>query len=573
MSTVTITAFPAFTFTPDPDGATGRLTANSTARPVAAATPAQLRAGVIAHCAATAARLDRPVLLTVHGRPAVRLAVWPDAIVAPLGPDGTATRPAGTPSALTSNCRHCDTELPVRAAGEICRHCHGENPLAVHTVGDDLPGTADQDNNDNDNDATVDRDGSGRADPAGAATPAAGGPHLARRDWPARWRRRALIGLGTCAAAAVAGLLWWGPDAAPPAAPTTSTTPTPIPTPTVAPAVAVASLPGWTDTAAALLELPGPANRPAVLLPGGDLLALVADDTALLVDTGTGERVDQVPLGTSTREGMYLVTVDGAATVMTFTADTIHLWDTTTRAHREVPVPAGSRVGIRGGAVTVTTDSTVHLLTGAGLGAVSAPVPGAALQDVTADGMLRWASARGSVLTATPAGDQIGAATLTAPDGHPMLQRWMGTAGPELLVAWASPDGSVLLAAHRGDGAVIGAAPWPAGQTLTVVTLADGSATLAGPLLVHHRTGTAGTAPVTGPLAGVGAEFYAATPSGPVLLGADGTIRAAGIPAVSPHGLTADGALVASDATTVYRFAPVKTSPSPDGTRKEEEHE
>lgn len=119
---------------------TGTLTINGTERPVAAADVEQLRTGVIARTAALAARLRRPVRLTVTEDPATwTLAVRPSGVVQLLTTDDTLPSVEGL-HPHHGPCRECGEPQPVTA--RTCPACRAEEPHRVYVV---LGGRTDND--------------------------------------------------------------------------------------------------------------------------------------------------------------------------------------------------------------------------------------------------------------------------------------------------------------------------------------------------------------------------------------------------------------------------------------------
>lgn len=114
-----------------PDG-TGTLTINGTERPVAAGDVMHLRSGVIARAAALAARLRRPVRLTVTEDPATwTLAVRPSGVVQLLTSEDTLPSVAGL-HPHHGPCRECGEEQPVTAG--TCPACGVQDPHRVDVV-------------------------------------------------------------------------------------------------------------------------------------------------------------------------------------------------------------------------------------------------------------------------------------------------------------------------------------------------------------------------------------------------------------------------------------------------------
>ncbi|MFC0456207.1 hypothetical protein ACFFGR_06525 [Arthrobacter liuii] len=120
--------WPKITATVRPDG-TGNLTVNGTERACQAVTVDQLRAGMIARCTAIAARLRRPVRLTVTDDTSTwGLAVRPEGIVQ-LVDDAGMIPPADGLSVHEGRCRHCRRLQPVTQPR--CVQCHTEEPHRV----------------------------------------------------------------------------------------------------------------------------------------------------------------------------------------------------------------------------------------------------------------------------------------------------------------------------------------------------------------------------------------------------------------------------------------------------------
>ena len=126
-----VSSWPRVSASVRPDG-TGTLTVNGTERPVAARDVEQLRAGVIARTAALAARLHRPVRLTVTEDPATwTLAVRPSGIVQLLTTDNSLPSVEGL-HPHHGPCRKCGKEQPVTA--RTCSTCRVEEPHRVDVV-------------------------------------------------------------------------------------------------------------------------------------------------------------------------------------------------------------------------------------------------------------------------------------------------------------------------------------------------------------------------------------------------------------------------------------------------------
>lgn len=127
-NTEEVAEWPRITATVRPDG-TGSLTINGTEHPCHAATIEQLRTGVIARCAALAARLRRPVRLdAVEGGQTWTLAVRPGGVVQPLDTDGT-IGPGEALDVHQGPCRNCRT--PQAVTTPRCLLCGSQEPHRV----------------------------------------------------------------------------------------------------------------------------------------------------------------------------------------------------------------------------------------------------------------------------------------------------------------------------------------------------------------------------------------------------------------------------------------------------------
>lgn len=132
-----VPAWPRIAATVRPDG-TGTLTINGTERPCAAAGIDELRTGMIARSVAIAARLRRPVRLTVtDALQAWAFAVRPEGIVQLLDAAGTIP-PATGLTAHEGRCRRCRRLQPVTAA--TCVQCGLSEPHRVEA--DPVPAEA-----------------------------------------------------------------------------------------------------------------------------------------------------------------------------------------------------------------------------------------------------------------------------------------------------------------------------------------------------------------------------------------------------------------------------------------------
>lgn len=111
---------------------TGELTINGTSRPIVAADLARLRAGVIAHCAGIARKVNRAVRVhVVDVAGTYSIAIHPDAFVQELDDAGhCADLPAGAARPVSNSpCRRCGERVPVSAT--TCPQCRAENPHDV----------------------------------------------------------------------------------------------------------------------------------------------------------------------------------------------------------------------------------------------------------------------------------------------------------------------------------------------------------------------------------------------------------------------------------------------------------
>ncbi|MGW9114529.1 hypothetical protein [Microbacterium sp. NPDC055683] len=108
---------------------TGSLTVNGTERPCAAAGVDELRTGMIARCAAIAARLHRPVRLVVTDLAQTwTLAVRPEGIVQLVDEAGRIASAHGL-AAHEGRCRRCLRLQPVTA--QRCEQCGVDEPHRV----------------------------------------------------------------------------------------------------------------------------------------------------------------------------------------------------------------------------------------------------------------------------------------------------------------------------------------------------------------------------------------------------------------------------------------------------------
>lgn len=133
-SSMHVPQWPRITALVRPDG-TGGIEINGTHRQCAAATPQALRVGMIARCTAIAAKLRRPVRLTVQENDARwTLAVRPDGVVQPLDGTGHVAVVEGL-SVHEGSCRSCGQIAPVTAVR--CATCGIDGPLQVETPAPD----------------------------------------------------------------------------------------------------------------------------------------------------------------------------------------------------------------------------------------------------------------------------------------------------------------------------------------------------------------------------------------------------------------------------------------------------
>ncbi|WP_244650694.1 hypothetical protein [Plantibacter sp. CFBP 13570] len=492
----------------------------------------QLRPAIVARCTATAAELNRPVLLEITDTPSAAYAVWPDGVLSPVQ-GGATSRHSAEPSTLTGPCRACGTAVPVQAAS--CPRCGCTDPWAAFTTAEPhITAETIQDAPDTVSGPTVVR----ASAPVLVAGPALGGRALFTR-------RRVLIGGG----AALLALLGAGGAAIAftasgrPSAPRPSST-----AKTVAPVVTV---PGW---ARVPLQEFGrfTAVGDVAFIPETATIGFATGAEAVLVDAASGTVHTRQSCAAA---GMYAALIDGSWAVIAVTGQSVHLWAGSSLEHAEMPLPAGGKLRIRGGLPFVTDGTSSWRVAATGLVPIVSPRPGTALIGQSASGLL-WASARGSVITADDAGTALQELPL-APVPGLSLSTWLGVLPGVVLTAWVDGLGSQNVVAHHSEtGEVIGTAAAGAVTAESVVTAPGSSTAVIGSALVDADAAT---------VTGIPAGFTASTALDGVFLGTHEqrpalltgtTVEAIPAPAATVLGCTGTGLLVTSTGGHLQVFAP-----------------
>ncbi|WP_431031069.1 hypothetical protein [Plantibacter sp. RU18] len=275
-----------------------------------------------------------------------------------------------------------------------------------------------------------------------------------------------------------------------------------------------------------------------------DQIAVIRDGQVHLLDATTGTTVTVLPGDGTTRVTTGSI---GATSVLLAVSDTtITVWSSNDPVTWELP--AGATVNTLGAGVVIrAADGRVSILTDGGLAPYASPRDGAAPLAVTTDGALQWASARGEILTASPAGTIAATTVLAPPTEGAKASRWL-SGGPIAVVRWSLPDESTVLATHTTtDGAITGQMSLIGDTSTSLVRSSDRASAMYGRGLIDLATGALSVPDET---------FTASTALGDVYYGATGTTSAilrAGVlhptpaaPTVIPVGVTGNGDLVAT---------------------------
>jgi hypothetical protein len=326
------------------------------------------------------------------------------------------------------------------------------------------------------------------------------------------------------------------------------------PTPTAAAATA-ATLPGWSDRSAWSIASEGTAvsfDGKAALIRNGSKLTVI--------DPSTGKRTDSHNLP-SPALGVLAGYSGDEPVVVGYSAEEVVLWGAQGHPTR-FDLEDGQKVVSRSGQIFIDSGTFVELLTPSGLTPFIPPREGVSLFGANDSEMVRWASARGTVITGDLTGGILSETALVAPADGATVAGWVASVNDVTVTRWNTPAGLVLATHTTTTGALIATAP---------VTAPDGKS-LFGPGRTEMVEGGHIVNLVDGSISAVPEGFVPSlylgfdlfgTNAGTSAIFSNGTVTDAdAAPEVVPVGV-ASGVLLATSGDQLFGFP--ATNPRPTG--------
>ncbi|MFF2772916.1 hypothetical protein ACFVUP_38035, partial [Streptomyces bacillaris] len=249
-----------------------------------------------------------------------------------------------------------------------------------------------------------------------------------------RWVVVIVAATAVAVVATIGSVVWFS------AAPSGAAKPTSTPA-LVAPLV---TLPGWAGTA----QWHKTSVVDAAISPDGSLVVALSGSTAAVLNASTGRQVGSVRL-VGDKLGVLAGFAGTAPAVVAFSNTAATLW-TADNAGVPIDLSGGREITVRSGKLMVTNpDGSASLLTPAGQVPAVSPRAGT-IPIGMADHAVLWASARGTVISASVTGTILTEAPLTAPAAGAKVSGWLVAANAHTVtVIWSTPAGASVLGVHN----------------------------------------------------------------------------------------------------------------------------
>lgn len=292
----------------------------------------------------------------------------------------------------------------------------------------------------------------------------------------------------------------------------------------------------------------------AVSTTGGDWLATVGSDGAVVVDADSGSVLAEQDL---VGEPWLYATGDS---FIAGSGDDVYTWsadDANTEQWSSVELPEDARLSVRHGAAFVVSEPGKkydRITVDGELSPVDVPTEGAVPVATTPDGII-WGTNAGVVHVTDFDGEQGESTELVAPSEDAELDRWVGGAGERVVVSWTTDEGDVIAAHSLEDGAT-GATETLADDSSLKQLVTDDQATMSvAGLLINTTTGAIIQPSVT-PEHVIGGEFAGTDEGEPVLIAPDGAVQTIANQNVEPLARTTEGLLVVAAGDYLAALSP-----------------